>query len=79
VPGIVPRIKCRLAAAPVAGRDRPLGSGTITQIAGDVRFLAGLGADVVILDPNPDTPSTRDYAAERNDLLAVQAALADNA
>ena len=76
VPDIVPRIKFRPTAAPVAGPDRPLGVGTITQITGDIRFLAGLGADLVILDPNPDTPRPRDYARERNDLLAVRAALA---
>jgi len=76
MPGIVPRIKFRPGAAPVTGPDRPLGVGTITQITGDIRFLAGLGADLVILDPNPDTPRPRDYARERNDLLAVRAALA---
>ena len=75
LPGIVPRIKFRPAAAPVTGPDRPLGVGTITQITADIRFLAGLGADLIILDPNPDTPRPRDYAGERNDLLAVRAAL----
>ena len=75
MPGIVPRIKFRPAATPVAGPDRPLGVGTISQITGDIRFLAGLGADLIILDPNPDTPRARDYACERNDLLAVRAAL----
>ena len=50
-----------------------------TQITQDIRFLAGLGADLIILDPNPDTPRPRDYACERNDLLAVRAALATNA
>jgi probable F420-dependent oxidoreductase len=76
MPGLVPRIKFRAAAAPVAGPDRPLGVGTITQITRDIWFLAGLGADLIILDPNPDTPRPRDYACERNDLLAVRAALA---
>ena len=78
-PGIVPRIKFRPVAAPVAGPDRPLGVGTSTQIIQDIRFLAGLGADLVILDPNPDTPQPRDYARERNDLVAVRAALATHA
>ena len=73
VPGLVPRIKCRPVSTPVAGPDRPLGVGTIAQIAGDVWFLAALGAALVILDPNPDTFRPRDYAAERNDLLAVRA------
>ena len=79
MPGIVPRIKFRPSAAPVAGPDRPLGVGTITQIAEDIRFLAGLGADLIILDPNPDTPRPRDYAREKNDLLTVRAALATTA
>ena len=75
----MPRIKFRPAAAPVAGPDRPPGAGTITQITGDVRFLAGLGADLIILDPNPGTPRPQDYARERNDLLAVRAALTTDA
>ena len=79
VPGLVPRIKCRPSAAPVSGPDRPLGVGTITQIAGDIRFLAGLGADLIILDPNPDSPRPRDHVAERNDLLAVRATLTSDA
>jgi probable F420-dependent oxidoreductase len=76
MPGIVPRIKFRLSAAPVADPGRPLGVGTMTQITDDIQFLAGLGAGLIILDPNPDTPRPRDYAAERNDLLAARAALA---
>ena len=56
-------------------RSRPLGVGTITQITSDIRFLAGLGADLIILDPNPDSPRPRDYAREKNDLLTVRAAL----
>ena len=75
MPGIVPRIKFRPTAEPVAGPDRPLGVGTIAQITGDIRFLAGLGADLIILDPNPDTPRPRDYASERGHLLAVRSAL----
>jgi probable F420-dependent oxidoreductase len=78
-PGIVPRIKFRPVAAAVAGPDRPLGVGTTTEITQDIRFLAGLGADLVILDPNPDTPQPRDYARERDDLVAVRAALATDA
>jgi probable F420-dependent oxidoreductase len=79
MPGIVPRIKFRPVAAAVPGPDRPLGVGTTTEITQDIRFLAGLGADLVILDPNPDTPRPRDYARERADLVAVRAALATDA
>ena len=67
-PQTVPRIKFRPAAKAVTGPDRPLGVGTITQIIKDIRFLAGLGADLIILDPNPDTPQPRDYASEKDDL-----------
>lgn len=79
MPGLVPRIRCRPAPAPVAGPDRPLGVGTITQITDDIRFLAGLGADLIILDPNPDTPRPRDYPCEQDNLLAVRAALISHA
>ena len=75
MPAIVPRIKFQPAAAPADGPGRRLGVGTITQITTDIQFLAGLGADLIILDPNPDTPRPRDYAREKNDLLAVRAAL----
>ena len=79
MPGIVPRIKFRPTTAPVADPDRPLGIGTIAQITGDIRFLAGLRAGLIILDPNPDTPRPRDYACEQDGLLAVRAALTSHA
>jgi hypothetical protein len=71
-----------LAAPPThSGTLPPAGLGPVAtpvmrRPAQDIRFLAGLGADLIILDPNPDTPRPRDYACERNDLLTVRAALA---
>jgi alkanesulfonate monooxygenase SsuD/methylene tetrahydromethanopterin reductase-like flavin-dependent oxidoreductase (luciferase family) len=74
VPEVVVRMKARLQAEP-AGPDRPAGVGTLEQVVGDVRSLADLGAVEVILDPNPDQPRPRDYAAEQRDLRDIQQAL----
>ena len=53
---------------------RLLGVGTITQIT-RTSVPRRTRSRPHILDPNPDTPRPRDYAGERNDLLAVRAAL----
>ena len=58
-PAFNPRIKARLTADPVPDPDRPLGVGTVRQIRGDLVLLDGLGAEVVILDTNPDHPDQR--------------------
>jgi alkanesulfonate monooxygenase SsuD/methylene tetrahydromethanopterin reductase-like flavin-dependent oxidoreductase (luciferase family) len=71
VPELVVRIKARLQPEP-AGADRPMGVGTLEQVVGDVRALAGLGAGEVILDTNPDTPRPRDFAAERRHLAEIK-------
>ncbi|HVX43356.1 MAG TPA: TIGR03619 family F420-dependent LLM class oxidoreductase [Mycobacteriales bacterium] len=73
VPQIVPRIKFRVTGS--AGADRALGVGTLAQIADDVRELFDLGASLVIVDPNPDSPVPRDFAAERDGLAELLAAL----
>ena len=73
VPELVVRMKARLQTEP-AGPDRPAGVGTLEQVVGDVRALAALGAAEVILDPNPDQPRPRDYAAEQRDLSAIRGA-----
>ena len=72
-PDLVPRIKARLQASP-APADRPLGVGTLDQVVGDVAALADLGAVEVVLDPNPDTPRPRDFAAEQRQLLEIKEA-----
>jgi alkanesulfonate monooxygenase SsuD/methylene tetrahydromethanopterin reductase-like flavin-dependent oxidoreductase (luciferase family) len=71
VPELVPRIKARLQPAP-APAGRPLGVGTLEQVAGDVAALAAIGATEVILDPNPDRPRPRHHAAERRQLLEIK-------
>ncbi len=74
VPALVPRIKARLSQRP-APADRPLGVGTVGQVAGDVTALAALDAVEVILDTNPDSPRPRDFAVERRQLLEIRDAL----
>jgi probable F420-dependent oxidoreductase len=74
VPELVVRMKARLQTEP-AGPDRPAGVGSLDQVAGDVRALAGLGAAEVILDPNPDSPRPRDYATEQSHLAEIKAAV----
>jgi alkanesulfonate monooxygenase SsuD/methylene tetrahydromethanopterin reductase-like flavin-dependent oxidoreductase (luciferase family) len=71
VPELVVRIKARLRPEP-EGAGRPMGVGTLEQVVGDVRALAGLGAGEVVLDTNPDTPRPRDYAAERRHLTEIK-------
>ncbi|MFI7543957.1 TIGR03619 family F420-dependent LLM class oxidoreductase [Actinoplanes sp. NPDC049599] len=74
VPELVVRMKARLRAEP-AGPERPAGVGSLGQIVGDVAALAALGAAEVILDPNPDRPRPRDYAAEQRALGEIRAAV----
>jgi hypothetical protein len=74
VPTLVPRIKARVLARPALG-DRPLGVGSVEQVAGDVAALAALGAVEVILDPNPDSPRPRDFAEEQRHPGAIRNAL----
>jgi len=73
VPELVVRMKARLQREP-AGPGRPAGVGTLEQVVDDVLALARLGAAEVILDPNPDRPRPRDYAAEQRQLAEIRAA-----
>ncbi len=50
VPALAPRIRARL------GDRTRTGEGTVAQIAADIREFADLGAEYLILDPNPDHP-----------------------
>lgn len=75
VPELVVRMKARLRAEP-APEDGPLGVGTLDQVVGDLRALEGLGAVEVILDPNPDTPRPRDFAAEQREMREIRTAYA---
>jgi len=77
-PELVVRMKARLRSEP-AGPDRPAGVGTLDQVVGDVAALAALGAAEVILDPNPDQPRPRDYAAEQREIREIKEAYADRA
>lgn len=74
VPELAVRIKARLQLDP-APDDRPLGVGTLNQVVDDVIALTELGAAEIVLDPNPDRPRPRDFAAEQRDLARIRAAL----
>jgi probable F420-dependent oxidoreductase len=63
-PAFSPRIKTRLTPHDVTGPRRPLGVGTLAQIREDLDLLDRLGADVVVLDTNPDHPHQRQPAAD---------------
>ena len=78
VPRLSPRIKARPTTHDVAGPDRPLGVGSLGQIHDDLAWLAGLGADVVVLDTNPDHPDERRPAAEDWRALEAIAACAED-
>ncbi|MEW2371489.1 LLM class flavin-dependent oxidoreductase [Streptomyces sp. NPDC006656] len=57
LPGFAPRIALRLTDAPVEGSDRPAGVGSLEQVAGDLRELRDLGAEVVVFDPYEGDPA----------------------
>jgi probable F420-dependent oxidoreductase len=69
-PKFCPRIKARLTSRDVSEPDRPLGVGSLPQIRDDLLLLDDLGADVVVLDTNPDRPDQRQPAVD--DWLALE-------
>ena len=78
VPALSPRIKARLTSRDLPGPDRPLGWGSLAQIRDDLLLLDDLGADVVVLDTNPDTPDQRREAADDwRTLLQIAASVDD--
>ena len=77
-PAFSPRIKARLTPRAVPGEDRPLGVGTLPQIRDDLVLLNGLGADVVVLDTNPDHPDQRRPARDDREALGQIAAAVDD-
>jgi probable F420-dependent oxidoreductase len=78
IPSFSPRIKARLTPNDLTGPDRPLGVGSLSQIHDDLVLLDGLGADVVVLDSNPDHPDQRRPTAEDWRALQRIAACADD-
>jgi probable F420-dependent oxidoreductase len=77
-PRLSPRIKARPTAREVDGADRPLGVGSLAQIRDDLVLLDRLGADVVVLDTNPDQPGDRRPVAEDWRALEQIAACAED-
>ena len=59
-PKLSPRIKARVTSRDLPEPDRPLGVGSLSQIRDDLLLLDDLGADVVVLDTNPDHPDHPD-------------------
>ena len=51
--GFAPRVFFLPTEGEVPGPNRPLGLGSLSQIRGDLEFLAGLGADPIVLDTDP--------------------------
>lgn len=78
IPTFSPRIKARLTPNDLTGPDRPLGVGSLSQIHDDLVLLDGLGADVVVLDSNPDHPDQRRPTADDWRALQRIAAGADD-
>jgi probable F420-dependent oxidoreductase len=77
-PRFCPRIKARIVDRQPDAPDRPLGVGTIEQIRDDLVWLDEAGADVVVLDTNPDQPADRRPARDDWDTLrAIAASVAD--
>jgi probable F420-dependent oxidoreductase len=64
IPKLSPRIKARVTSRDVPEPDRPLGVGSLSQIRDDLILLDDLGADVVVLDTNPDHPGQRQPAVD---------------
>jgi probable F420-dependent oxidoreductase len=78
VPRLSPRIKARLTPHDLAGPDRPLGVGSLAQLHDDLAWFDELGADVVVLDTNPDHPDERRPAADDWRTLHAIAACAED-
>ena len=72
------RLECQASCPGSSSGRRPHRSNCLARRSASVRSPRSprtsssspdVGAEVIILDPNPDTPRPRDYACERNDLL----------
>jgi len=74
VPALCPRMRLRLTDTPWDEDGRRAGEGHLDQVLGDLEGLASLGADVVVLDTNPDHPSQRRPADEDWRMLETVAA-----
>jgi alkanesulfonate monooxygenase SsuD/methylene tetrahydromethanopterin reductase-like flavin-dependent oxidoreductase (luciferase family) len=77
-PKLSPRIKARVTARDAREPDRPLGVGSLPQIRDDLLLLEDLGADVVVLDTNPDHPDQRRPAVDDWRALQMIVASADD-
>jgi probable F420-dependent oxidoreductase len=74
IPALCPRIRLRLTDPPQAEDVRRAGEGSLDQVLRDLDTLVEIGAEVVVLDTNPDHPSQRRPAAEDWRMLETVAA-----
>jgi hypothetical protein len=66
-----PRMRARVTGH-LDEASRPVGTGSLGQVAGDFRALIEMGAEYVVLDTNPDHPRDRlPAAADRRNLAAL--------
>ncbi|WP_205855866.1 TIGR03619 family F420-dependent LLM class oxidoreductase [Phytoactinopolyspora endophytica] len=56
VPAFSPRMRARLSEHAIPDDERRPGTGTLGQILADLETLTDMGAEYVVLDPNPDHP-----------------------
>ncbi|WP_280444184.1 TIGR03619 family F420-dependent LLM class oxidoreductase [Nocardia brasiliensis] len=76
-PGIAPRIRLAIQAEPAPEPDRPLGVGSIDQIATDLRDLADRAITAVVFDPvhhpfMPNAPESRTVAEDNRAWDAIE-------
>lgn len=76
VPAFCPRMRLRLTDVALDEARRRAGEGSLDQVLHDLDRLAALGAEVVVLDTNPDHPSGRRPATEDWQMLESVAARA---
>lgn len=74
-PSFCPRLGLRITDRPLPGNDRSVGHGSLDQIHADLKAIASLGADYILLDTYTGTPEQtrhpeKDWAMLR--LLAEQ-------
>jgi probable F420-dependent oxidoreductase len=74
VPALCPRMRLRLTDTPPAEDGRRAGEGSLDQVLRDLDTFVELGAEVVVLDTNPDHPSQRRPLAEDWRMLETVAA-----
>lgn len=71
VPSFCPRVGLRVTERPLSGRDRPVGHGSLDQVHADLKAIASLGADYILLDTYSGRPGQTRYPQKDWALLAL--------